>query len=133
VKQGAAPADHPIRERVSAGCHQSCRLRLAFFPSTKRVALWACPRQDVLDGGDVPSSSSAGRVDATGIEGVGDGRQGTVTLIESLRTKEPGRIGSRCDGGLAPRCQSPIAKHAWASAGDQMALDTEHIVDGGVG
>jgi hypothetical protein len=34
---------------------------------------------------------------------------------------------------LAPGEQSLIAKHAQGSAGDQMALDVEHIVDGGVG
>jgi hypothetical protein len=43
-----------------------------------------------------------------------------------------GRNGSRGDCRLAPCQHSLIAKHAQGSAGGQMALDVEHIVDGGV-
>ena len=39
---------------------------------------------------------------------------------------------SRRDCRLAPCQHSVIAKHAQGSAGGQMALDVEHIVDGGV-
>jgi hypothetical protein len=57
---------------------------------------------------------------------------GTVTLIGNLQANDHGRNGSRCDCRLAPGQHSLIAKHAQGSAGGQMALDVEHIVDGGV-
>ena len=40
--------------------------------------------------------------------------------------------GSRCDCRVAPYQHSLIAKHAQGSARGQMALNVEHIVDGGV-
>ncbi len=46
--------------------------------------------------------------------------------------KDVGGNGSRCDSRLAPCQHSLIAKHAQGSAGGQMVLDVEHIIDGGV-
>jgi hypothetical protein len=57
---------------------------------------------------------------------------GTVTLIADLQTKGHGRNDSHCDCRSAPCQHSLIAKHAQGSAGGQMALEVEHIVDGGV-
>ena len=56
-----------------------------------------------------------------------------VVKIIMRWTGDDGRNGSRCDCRLAPCQHSLIAKHAQGSARDQMALDVEHIVDGGVG
>ena len=64
--------------------------------------------------------------------GVGGSARGTVTLIGNLQANDHGHNGSRCDCRLAPCQHSLIAKHAQSSAGGQMALDVEHIVDGGV-
>jgi hypothetical protein len=58
--------------------------------------------------------------------------EGTVTLIEICRSNDRGRNGSRCNCRLTPCQHSLIAKHAQGSAGGQMALDIEYIVDGGV-
>jgi len=58
--------------------------------------------------------------------------EGTVTLIGNLQANDQGRHDSGCDRRLAPCQHSLIAKHAQGSAADQMALEAEHIVDGGV-
>ena len=45
------------------------------------------------------------------------------------RPNDHGRNGSRCECRLAPCQHGLIAKHAQGSAGGQMALDVEHIID----
>ena len=65
---------------------------------------------------------------------VGCGTPGRVLSRKSeiCRPKDHGRNGSRFDCRSAPCQHSLIAKHAQSSAGGQMTLEVEHIVDGGV-
>ena len=59
-------------------------------------------------------------------------QRGTVTLIGNLQANDHGRNDSRGDGRAAPGQHSLSTKHAQGSAGDQMALDVEHIVRRGL-